>query len=84
MRVENIDIIKYVDPMPDTNNSKSLNDLSFYDKETIKIVKKAPKLIVRGSLVNEGKSEVSSKFKRIIVGWFNKYKNETTNLMSAD
>lgn len=84
MRVENIDVIKYIDPMADTNNSKSLNDLSFYDRESIKIVEKVPKLIVRGNLVNEEKSEVSTKFRRIIAGWFNKYKNATTNLMSVD
>jgi hypothetical protein len=44
---ENVDVIKYVDPMPDTNNGKSLNELLFYDKENIKIQKKPAKVILR-------------------------------------
>lgn len=32
MKPDEIDVIKYTDPLPDTNNCKSLNELLFYDK----------------------------------------------------
>ena len=39
----NIEITKYVNPIDDSLNCKSLIDLSFYDGEGIKIVKKTVK-----------------------------------------
>lgn len=68
---EHIDIIKYTDPLPDTSNCKGLNELMFYDKENIKVAKKTEKFIARGNLLNEEKTEVSPKFKKVIETWFN-------------
>lgn len=68
---EDIDVIKYSEPMTDANNGKSLTELLFYDNESIKIAKKAIKPIPRSDLFNENKSDVSEKFEGIISTLFN-------------
>lgn len=75
-RPEDIDVIKYTDPMLDTNHGRSLVELIFYDNENIKITRKAVKPIPKEDLFNEDTSDVSPKFERIITLLFHAYKSK--------
>lgn len=78
-RIEDIDVIKYSDPIPDTNHGKSLTELLFYDNESIKIDKTKPKVIPKGNLLNDDKTDVSQKLEKVIQIYFNFYKNKEIN-----
>ena len=67
----NIDVIKFVNPVDDGYNGKSLTDMFFYDGESIKVAQKTPKVIPKYSLVNSTGEDLSEKFLNIVKKWFN-------------
>ena len=69
----NIDVIKFVNPIDDGYNGKSLADLFFYDGESIKIAQKPPKVIPKYSLINSAGEDLSEKFLNIVKKWFNEF-----------
>ena len=66
----NIDVIKFVNPVDDAFNGKSLSDMFFYDGEPIKIAQKAAKLIPKHSLMNSSGDDICEKFYTIVKKWF--------------
>ena len=77
---EKIDVIKFVNPIDDGFNGKSLSDMFFYDNENIKISQKMPKPIPKHSLLSNDGDQLSEKFAKIVKKWFDEFKNEQGNL----
>ena len=71
-----LDVIKYVNPIEDSNLGKSLSDLFFFNQEAIKIQKKDAKDMPRFELLNDDNESLTTRFDKIVDGWFDKYKNE--------
>ena len=69
----NIDVIKFVNPVDDAYNGKSLSDMFFYDGEAIKIAQKGAKLIPKHSLMNSSGEDISEKFCMIVQKWFREF-----------
>lgn len=67
----NIDVIKFVNPVDDGYNGKSLADMFFYDGESIKIAQKISKPIPKYNLINSTGEDLSEKFLSIVKKWFN-------------
>lgn len=59
---EKLDIIKYVSPIGDTNNGKSISELYFFNEEGVKISKKEIKDIPRFELLNEDNESLTDRF----------------------
>lgn len=59
---EKLDIIKYVNPIDDVNNGKSISQLYFFNEEGIKVSKREPKDIPRFDLLNEDNETMTDRF----------------------
>ena len=42
-----IDVVKYVNPIEETNNGKAISDLNFFNEETIKVQRREARDIPR-------------------------------------
>lgn len=68
-----IDVIKFINPFEDSNNSKSLQALCLFNEEVIKIQRKTPKDVPRQDLLTSDNQNLSDKFNRIVEKWFHTY-----------
>jgi hypothetical protein len=74
-QISKIDVVKYVNPIEDVYNGKSLSDLHFFNEEGIKIQKREPRDIPRHELLTPEKEGLSFRFGQIVEKWFNGYRN---------
>lgn len=71
--VSKIDVVKYVNPIEDTNNGKAITDLHFFNDENIKVIRREPKEIPRHELATPDNKRLSARFEAIVEKWFNDY-----------
>ena len=81
--VHKIDLIKYVYPIDEALNSKSVGDLHFFNEEVVKVQRKDVKPIPRHELLSENKRNLSERFDKIVQRWFEAYNREGVMTLEA-
>lgn len=76
-----MDVAKFSFPIDSANNAKAISELSLYNDEVIRVMRKPPKEIPNHELVEDGK--LVPKMDKIVEDWFIGYANEQ-GLMSID
>jgi hypothetical protein len=66
-------VVKYVNPIEDTNNGKAITDLHFFNEESIKATRREPREIPRHELVTHNNKRLSARFEAIVEKWFADY-----------
>lgn len=73
--ISKIDVVKYVNPIEDSHNGKSLSDLHFFNEEGVKAQRRDPKEVPRHELLSSNGLALSERFNLIVEKWFDSYKS---------
>lgn len=73
--VGRIDVVKYVHPIEDGHNGKSLSDLHFFNEEGVKVQRREPREVPRHELLSGNGQALSERFGAIVEQWFERYRS---------